>query len=110
MANHCVPSVCARSAQSSAKSSSRISSFTILVQAKEMEDASIGLEPDVMPLVSSYLATQYHAKEDGKKFGGQHAASFHTISDGEGVQKVATMFDLTFLAFVELASSRGHLS
>ena len=75
-----------------------------------MEDTSIGLEPDEMPLVSSYLATQYHAKEDGEKFGGQHPASFHTISDGEGVQNVATMFDLTFLAFVELASSRGHLS
>ena len=36
--------LCARSAQSSAKSSSRISSFIILVQAKEMEDTSIGLQ------------------------------------------------------------------
>lgn len=79
-------------------------------EATEIEDTSIGSEPDVDAFGQFFHSlSQHHAVEDGKECRGQHAALFHAISNGEGVQKVAVMFDLNLLAFVELLNDGKEL-
>ena len=60
--------MCAKGAQSSAKSNSRMSSSIILVEATEIEDTSIGSEPDVDAFGQFFLSLSHHsAKEDGEE-------------------------------------------
>ena len=95
--------MCTKSEESSAKSSTRISSSVVLVWAMEIEDTSIGSEPDVDTFAQFFLSlSQHHAEEDGIECRRQHAALFHAVSNEEGVRKAAAMFDWTLLAFMEL--------
>lgn len=79
-------------------------------EATETGDASIGLQLDVNSFGQFFLSrSQYRAEDDGKEFGGQHAALLHTIFNREGVWEVAAMFNLTLWAFVELLSDGEEL-
>lgn len=72
-------------------------------EATEIEDISISSEPDVDAFGKFFLNhSQQHVEGDGKECRCQYAALFHAVSNGEGVRKVAAIFDLTLLAFMEL--------
>ena len=52
--------MCAKGAQSSAKSNSRMSSSIILVEAMEIEDTSIGSETDIDAFGQFFLSLSHH--------------------------------------------------
>ena len=78
-------------------------------EAAEIEDTSIGSEPDIDAFGQFFLSlSRHHAEEDGKECKRQHAAPFHDVSNGEGVREVAAMF-LSLLAFMELLNDGEEL-
>ena len=100
-------SVWARRAQSSANSSSVMSSsigFRACEETPKVEETAVCSETDVDDVWQVlFCLTEHDGEEDGEQCVGQKASLLDSVGDGEGARQRPIVLHLTLLAFMELA-------